>query len=442
MPSLGADMESGTILSWYVKPGDEVARGQIVGLVDTDKAEIEIEIWTPGRVERILVEPGREVAVGVPLLALSEPSAGSADAAPRTSAAASPPAAPPAAPPTAIPPSAPRPSAMPLGAPPSTTAPSMAEPPRAPHAPREPSESVVGLPIRAVASATGERIRATPLARRLAQARRIDLDTLHGTGPEGRIRAEDVERAAAPRVAPPGPAPSARPVAATPLAPERLAAIARGMAAAMTRSKREIPHYYLALDVDMQRALAWLERANRERPITERLLLQVLLLKATARALVEVPELNGHWLEDRFVPAQAVHLGVAITVRGGGLLAPALHDVDRRDLDDLMRGLSDLVARTRRAQLRAAEVRDATATVSSLTDRGPDRLYGVIYPPQVALVGFGGVRERPWAENGLLGVRPVLTVTLAADHRASDGLRGTRLLRRIARALEAPETLA
>jgi pyruvate dehydrogenase E2 component (dihydrolipoamide acetyltransferase) len=214
------------------------------------------------------------------------------------------------------------------------------------------------------------------------------------------------------------------------------------MATAMARSKREIPHFYLALDVDLTRALARLEAANRARSVEQRLLLQVLLLKATAKALVDVPDLNGHWIENRFVPSQAVHLGVGITVRGGGLLAPALHDVDRRDLDALMHDLSDLVARARRAQLRSSEIGDATATVTSLADRGPDRVFGVIYPPQVALVGFGGVRERPWAEAGMLGVRPVLTISLSADHRASDGQRGTRLLHRIARALSRPEELA
>ena len=167
----------------------------------------------------------------------------------------------------------------------------------------------------------------------------------------------------------------------------------------------------------------------------------MLLLKATAKALRRVPELNGHYRDGRFVPGAGVHLGVAIAVRGGGLLAPALLDVDQKPLATLMSELRDLVARARRARLRGAETTAATLTVTSLGDLGVDAVYGVMQPPQVALVGFGAVRERPWAEAGLLGVRPVLTVTLSADHRVSDGLRGARLLSAIARELGEPERL-
>lgn len=154
-----------------------------------------------------------------------------------------------------------------------------------------------------------------------------------------------------------------------------------------------------------------------------------------------MPELNGHYVDGRFVPGAGVHLGVAIAVRGGGLLAPALLDVDEKPLATLMEELRDLVARARRARLRGAETTAATCTVTSLGDLGVDRVFGVIHPPQVALVGFGAVRERPWAEGGLLGVRPVVSATLAADHRVSDGLRGARLLTALAQALAAPEQL-
>jgi pyruvate dehydrogenase E2 component (dihydrolipoamide acetyltransferase) len=213
------------------------------------------------------------------------------------------------------------------------------------------------------------------------------------------------------------------------------------IASAMARSKREIPHYYLATDVDVSRAVAWLAAENARRSVGDRLLLGVLLLKATAKALVRVPELNGHYRDGRFAPGAGVHLGVAIAVRGGGLLAPALLDVDQKPLATLMSELRDLVARARRARLRGAETTAATLTVTSLGDLGVDAVYGVIQPPQVALVGFGAVRERPWAEAGLLGVRPVVTMTLSADHRVSDGLRGARLLSAIARELGEPERL-
>jgi len=395
MPSLGADMEAGTVLVWHVQPGDHVRRGQVVLLVDTDKAEIETEIWEDGVVAELLVPVGQRVPVGTPLLRL-EAGAG-------------------------------------LGA----------EPPRATPAPR-PAPAPAPPPALPPAAAT-PRVSASPHARRLARERGLDLATLGGSGPHGAVQARDVVAASAERPAPPT-APAAAsgvPAEAEPaaLAPERLANMRAAIANAMARSKREIPHYYLAHDIDVSPALAWLARANEQRAITERLLLGALLLKATARALVRVPELNGHYVDGTFRPGAGIHVGVAIAVRGGGLLAPALLDADQKPLGQLMSELRDLVARARRARLRGAEVNAATITVTSLGELGVDAVFGVIQPPQVALVGFGAPRERPWAERGLLGVRSVLTATLAADHRVSDGLRGAKLLSAIAQALAHPEAL-
>jgi pyruvate dehydrogenase E2 component (dihydrolipoamide acetyltransferase) len=250
----------------------------------------------------------------------------------------------------------------------------------------------------------------------------------------------DVERAAA-----------ARPVAAAAAeapaeeaaeaARKRAAAIRGAIAAAMARSKREIPHYYLATPIDLSAALAWLERANLERPVTERLLPAALLLKATALALREAPELNGFWQDGAFRPAGAVHLGVGIAIRGGGLVAPALHDADSKSLDELMAALKDLVRRARAGRLRSSEMTDATATVTNLGDQGVETVFGIVYPPQVALVGFGRIAERPWAEAGVVAARPTVTATLAADHRASDGHQGARFLTRLGEQLQRPETL-
>jgi len=215
----------------------------------------------------------------------------------------------------------------------------------------------------------------------------------------------------------------------------------RAIGAAVARSKREIPHYYLASEINVRRAFAWLEEGNRTRAVEERLLPAVLLLKAVAVALREVPELNGFWIDDAFRPGEGIHLGVAISIRGGGLIAPAIHGVDKKSLGELMAALRDLVQRTRAGTLRSSEVSDPTLTVTNLGDQGVESVFGVIYPPQVALVGFGRIVERPWAEGGLLGVRPVLTATLSADHRASDGHRGGLFLAALARLLQEPEKL-
>jgi pyruvate dehydrogenase E2 component (dihydrolipoamide acetyltransferase) len=277
-------------------------------------------------------------------------------------------------------------------------------------------------------AAPGERIRVSPLARQAAARLGVDLAAVRGTGAGGAVTLEDVERAAA---APPAPG---RP---------RLdrARMRQTIAAAMTRAKREIPHYYLAHTIDMQRALAWLAGENTRRPVTERLLYNVLLLKAVALAVREVPELNSVWRGEHAEPSERVHLGVAVSLRGGGLVAPALHDADRAPIGELMGALRDLVQRARSGGLRSSELSDPTITVTSLGEQGIETVFGIVYPPQVAIVGFGRLAERPWVVDGAVVPRPLVTVTLSADHRVSDGHRGGLFLAAVDRLLQAPERL-
>jgi pyruvate dehydrogenase E2 component (dihydrolipoamide acetyltransferase) len=175
--------------------------------------------------------------------------------------------------------------------------------------------------------------------------------------------------------------------------------------------------------------------------VTERLLPGVLLVKATALALRQVPELNGFWRDGHAEKSQAIHVGVAISLRGGGLVAPALHDADKQTLDELMRGLQDLTKRARAGSLKSSEMTDPTVTITSLGERGVESVFGIIYPPQLALVGFGKVVERPWVLDGRIAAQPVVTATLAGDHRATDGHRGALLLDAIDRLLQEPEKL-
>jgi pyruvate dehydrogenase E2 component (dihydrolipoamide acetyltransferase) len=215
----------------------------------------------------------------------------------------------------------------------------------------------------------------------------------------------------------------------------------RAIAAAMARSNRDIPHYYLETRIDMSKALRWLEVENQKRSIKDRLLPVVLLIKAVAKALSDVPELNGYWLDDRHQPQEAIHIGFAISLRQGGLVTPAIHHADLKSLDELMEAMRDLITRTRAGRLRSSEMTDATVTLTSLGDLGVEKVYGVIYPPQVALIGFGKMTDQPWVENGMLGIRPVLTATLAGDHRATDGHRGGQFLDILNRYLQEPEKL-
>ena len=395
MPSLGADMEAGTLVEWRVRPGQAVSRGEVVAVVETDKGAIDVEIWEDGVVEEIRVEPGSRVPVGtvLALVRAKGEAAGPSPAAPSPARAPAPGPAPAAAAPSAAP----------------------------------------AAPAPAAAPAAG-RVRASPAARARARELGVDLAALAGTGPGGAVSVADVESAGARAAAPAkAAAPAAAPAAA------RTGGMRQAIAAAMGRSKREIPHYYLGAQVDLARALSWLAAENARRPVTERLLPAVLFLKAVARAIRVVPEVNGFYVDGAFRQSEAVHLGVAISLRQGGLIAPAIHDVDRKDLGTLQRELNDLVARARGGGLRSSELSDATLTVTSLGDLGVAEVFGVIYPPQVALVGIGRVADRPWVVEGRLEVRPVVTVSLSGDHRVTDGVRGAQFLNAVEKQLAAPE---
>jgi pyruvate dehydrogenase E2 component (dihydrolipoamide acetyltransferase) len=427
MPSLGADMEEGTVLQWLVKPGDPVKRGDIVAVVDTEKATIEVEIFQTGVLDQIVVPEGEKVPVGTVLAIVREEGE-----APSVKLAAAP---------------APKPIAA--AAPPPKLAPAPA--PAAAPAARTPAQPAK---VERAAPPAGEhRMRISPLAMRVALKLGVDIAKITGTGIDGAITKSDVERAAkaAPAAAPPKPAPAAPQAAPAPvpaarkvtaMAPaERIAAMRKVIAAAMSRSKREIPHYYLGTEIDMSRAMAWLREENLNRPVTDRLLYSVMLLKATALAVKRAPEINGFWIDGALRRFDDVHVGVAISMRGGGLIAPAIHDVEKKSLDEIMKNLRDLVQRVRAGVLRSSEIADATITVTSLGEEGVETVFGIIYPPQVALVGFGRIVERPWAKDGMIGALPIIRATLAADHRASDGHRGALFLAAIDRLLQEPEKL-
>jgi pyruvate dehydrogenase E2 component (dihydrolipoamide acetyltransferase) len=360
MPSLGADMEAGRLTRWNIKPGDRVKRGDIVAEVETEKADIDVEIFTNGIVRELLVQPGQKVPVGATLATILDEG---------------------------------------------ETAP----PPLAPG-----------------------RSHISPRAKKLARDHGIEFTGIRGTGRDGAITSEDVERAVA---AGAGPAPIA------PRSEDAAAGMRHAIAAAMSRSNREIPHYYLETRIDMYRTLEWLKEQNLKRPLEERLLPAILLIRAVTLALRDVPELNGYWTDDRLQMKASINAGFAVALRHGGLVTPAILQADTKDLTQLMSALSDLIGRARAGRLRSSEISEGTITITSLGDFGVETIYGVIYPPQVALVGFGRIQECPWVVDGNLAVRPVLTATLAGDHRATDGRRGAQFLTALAGYLQRPESL-
>ncbi len=400
MPSLGADMEEGKLVEWLVKPGDRVSKGDIVAVVETQKGAIEIEIFEAGEVGALLAKPGETVPVGAPLARLDL--AEMAESSTPVAAARPPREAPKAA--------APAPVAL---------APASAK-----------------TLVRATAETADKVLLASPAARFRAAELGIALETVAGSGPGGAILLSDVDRhlAAAPQ-------PTAEPAAADlPKGKPGLdmTEMRRAIAAAMSRAKREIPHYYLTHEIDLQSAQVRLTALNGDRTPDQRILMGALLIHATVRALSKVPELNGRYEGDPYTRSASIHCGLAVAMRGGGLIAPAILEAQSKDPDAIMDAMRDIVARTRTGRLRNSEITQGTITISSLGETGVDALIGVIYPPQVALVGFGAPRLRAMVHDGTVRPRLAVTVSLAADHRVSDGRRGAVFLAEIARLLQEP----
>lgn len=383
-------MTAGKLLRWRKNLGDRIQRGDIVADVETDKADIEIEVFTSGVIERFLVQPGEKVPVGTVLAIIQEEGKPSVAGAPPISV---------------VRPTVPTPAT-----------------------PSVPAPAISGL--RAPSEIISSRLRISPAAKKLAADVGIDPASIIGTGPGGRVTLEDIQRAQARGAQ-----------AAAGVALDRASRMRQVIAAAMARSKSEIPHYYLSTTIDMSRALTWLAQENLKRPVEDRLVYGALLLKAVALALRETPELNSVWMDGRAVQCADVHVGVAISLRGGGLVAPALKHTDHLSIDELMKNFRDLIQRARAGSLRSSELSDPTVTVTSLGEQGVEAVFGIIYPPQVALVGFGKVVERPWSSEGKIVSRPLITATLSADHRVSDGHRGGIFLSAVDRMLREPEKL-
>lgn len=363
MPSLGADMDEGTLVEWLKQPGDPLKRGDIIAVVETQKGAIEIEVFHDGVLEATHVKLGAKVPVGELLATiLTAGEEGVVKVAPTEVA---PPASAPA-------------------------------------------------PVIAVSAPPAPGLKITPAARRRAEELGLDLQSL-APGPDGVIGLSQID---------------------APVRPARginLDEMRKAIAAAMARSKREIPHYYVGSVIDMTPLLDWLAAENAARAVPDRLLPATAVIKACALCLRQCPELNGH--------AADIKMGIAIAMRGGGLIAPALMSPDTLSLGEIMERLRDLTARVRGGRLRSSELTGATITLSSLGDDSADMVLPIIYPPQVAIIGVGQTVERPHVVAGAVALRKVATFTMAGDHRANDGRSAARFLNRLTQVLQKPEAL-
>jgi pyruvate dehydrogenase E2 component (dihydrolipoamide acetyltransferase) len=399
MPSLGADMEDGTLVEWRKKPGDQVRRGDIIADVDTQKGLIEIEVFEEGFIDTLLLEEGVKVPVGT-IMAIIRPLGEVTEEKDIPSVISS------------------------------------EEPGK--------NEEVAAKPS---VEKKERRVKITPLAKRMALENKVDYSVIKGTGPEGAIVKNDIEKALTESSGPPKVAerlaqkaeessPEIKKEDKTP----PIKAIRTAVAAAMSKSNREIPHYYLEKKIDMTNALAWLKEINSGRPVQERLLSAALLIKSVAASLEEVPDLNGVW-ENELVIKNEINIGFVISLRSGGIVVPSLKNADLKSIDEIMKWLNDIIPRTRSFNLRSSELSDSTVTITSLGEGGADKVFGIVYPPQVAIIGFGNIIEEPVAQDGMVGIHPVLSVTLAGDHRATDGLIGSRFLAALNKHLQTPESL-
>ncbi len=399
MPSLGADMTKGTLTQWLVKEGEQVNSGDIIAVLETQKGAIDMEVYSAGTIAEILVQPVIEVPVGTVLarLALAEPSQ-------KTSRK-----------------KVPKATATPVA----VASEELAEIDDATAV----SEAVI------VANAKMTDIKASPIVRRLVNEQQIDLTGIQGSGPQGAILLNDLTALLTTKTATKAKSENHKVV-------DNVEENMRSaIAVAMAKSKQEIPHFYLSLELDITSAQQWLEQQNKTTPPEQYVLLLALLLKATSKALVKYPKLNGFYQGNAFEQASAIHIGNVISLRQGGLVVPAIHNVDQLSVSEIMQGLRDITARSRNGHLRSSELTDATITVTNMGERGADSVFGIIYPPQVAILGFGKIRAQLQLVNNEVREREVLTASLSADHRVIDGMLAAKFINYLAKQLQKPERL-
>lgn len=409
MPSLGADMTEGTLTEWLVKEGDQVNSGDIIAVLETQKGAIDMEVYSSGTIAEILIEPVIEVPVGTVLarIAIAEPSQKISVSTPIL---------------------APIPTVIPdeITSEPST-------------------ETEISTTVSEQVKVTDTKvtdIKASPIVRRLAKEQQLNLTSIKGSGPQGAILLNDLASFLKTET-------KAKPETKSEQhkhTDKSVQNMRNAISVAMAKSKQEIPHFYLSLELDITNVQKWLQQKNQTTQPEEYVLLLALLLKALAYALVKYPKLNGFYRngssqQHYFEQASAIHIGNVISLRQGGLVVPAIHDVDKLSVSELMHGLRDITERSRNGHLRSSELMDATITVTNMGERGADSVFGIIYPPQVAILGFGKARETAKIVNGNVVVASVLTVSLSADHRVIDGMLAAKFLNYLSKQLQKPERL-
>jgi pyruvate dehydrogenase E2 component (dihydrolipoamide acetyltransferase) len=427
MPALSPTMEEGTLAKWLVKEGDKVASGDILAEIETDKATMEFEAVDEGTVAKILVPEGSEgVKVGAPIAILAgegEDASAPASAAPKADTAA---------------PASPKPTPEPKA----DATPKSAPPPQAPvETPAAPAQPARG---------EGDRIKASPLARRLAQAQGIDLSNIQGSGPGGRIVRADIDAAAgkapaAPAQQAPVPAPAAShavlpgPIEqAIPHEAIKLSNIRKTIARRLTESKQQIPHIYLTVDIQLDALLKLRGELNASLAAREvKLSVNDLLIKALAQALIDVPTCNVAFAGDQMLQYKRADISVAVSVPSG-LITPIIVDAGSKSVSAISTEMKDLAGRARDGKLQPQEYQGGTASLSNMGMFGIKQFEAVINPPQGMIMAIGAGEKRPFVINDSLQIATVMSATGSFDHRAIDGADGAKLMKRFKELIEKP----
>ncbi len=420
MPQMGADMTEGTLVKWLKQPGDGVERGEIIAEIETDKATVELEAFDSGTLLKHVVDEGETVPVGEVIALLGEPSEMTPEVERK----------PPAATPVK--------RELPAGTTAAVQAAEVAAPAQTLPAP-------VAEPANAPAAVTppGERLRISPVARRIAANASVDVSALRGSGPDGRILRRDVE-AAIQNAGAKKAVTLQRPAAATTGAPAPVTGLSRmrqAIARRMTTSKQQQPHYYLTLDVDMTRALDFRREMNEAASEEQRVSINDLIVKACAIALARHPHFNAEFAEDGLRLHEAINIDIGIAL-DDGLIAPAILDVGHKTLGVIAAESKDLVARAKTGKLRADEYSAGTFTITNLGAYGVEALIGIINPPQAAILGVGSVMPQAVVRDGQVVASQVMKIALSADHRVTDGAEGAVFIKEIQKLLEIPAALA
>ena len=439
LPRLGQGMESGTIVRWLKSEGDAVEKGEPLYELDTEKVTQEVEAEASGVLLKILVAEG-EVEVGKAVAVIGEAGETVSDGASGNGAAPKADKVPGTEEEDATPDRVqPDEGGAEIGVEKPAEGPERDDERRRGREASEddqPTQEADAAP-----PANGARVKASPLARRLAKERSIDLSSLRGTGPEGRIVAEDVERAAAGGPSAPAPAAAPQPVVTGEVEAVKLTQMRRTIARRMTEAW-QTPHFQIAMSADMRAAsrvrealVARMQEGDAKPTVSD------LLTKACAVALMRHRDINAHFAGDEVRLFPTANIGIAVAVPRG-LLVPVIGGCERRSIQELANARADLVARTRDGKLQQSELEGGTFTISNLGMYGVERFVAVLNPPQAGILAVGAIQERVVVEEGEIVVRPLMELTLSCDHRSVDGATASEFLRSVKELLEEPGLMA